>query len=155
MTALLCTLSLLVGFLIGITLDDALALYRASRKDRHMSRVKVPAARTILAIGLVIGVILQLGVGVFIIFERAARVGYAECNAQWQQKFAAAYSTRLVASSESSEALEAVVRSVRSNDRAKIDAAIDAYLVIRDRQVRQQERNPYPALPDELCGARP
>lgn len=154
MTALLCALSLGVGFLAGIALDDALDLYRASRKERRMSRTK-PAGRTILGVLLSVAVALQLGVGVLIIFERAARQDYADCTTRWQQEFASAYRARIESSTAASDALEQVVRAVDAENPDRFRESVDAYLLLRDQQIKDQKRNPYPPLPDELCGEKP
>lgn len=147
-------LGLLVGFLAGIALDDAFDLYRASRKERRMKTSK-PTRGTILGVVLSIAVLLQLGVGVLIIVERAARQEYADCTTRWQQSFAAAYQSRIESSTAASDALEAVIRAVDAEQPDRFREAVDDYLLLRDRQIKDQKRNPYPPLPDELCGEKP
>lgn len=169
MTALLCALSLGVGFLAGIALDDALDLYRASRKERRMSKIEKPNSRALLGILLAVAVVLQLGVGLLLIDARrdladserrnadiAERLAvYTDCTTRWQQSFAAAYQARIESSTAASDALEQVVRAVDAENPDRFRSAVDAYLLLRDRQISDQRRNPYPPLPDELCGEKP
>lgn len=169
MTGLLCVLSLGVGFLAGIALDDALDLYRASRKERRMSQIGKPNSRAILGVLLGFAVALQLGVGVLLIDARrdladserrnadiAERLTvYTDCTTRWQQSFAAAYQARVESSTAASNALEKVVRAVDAQDSDRFRDSVDAYLLLRDRQIKDQQRNPYPPLPDELCGEKP
>lgn len=153
---LLCALCLLVGFLAGVTLDDAFDLYLASRKERRMTKVpRKLSGRTLTAVGLAFVVLLQLGVGVVMIVERSNRQEYEACTDRWQQNFAAAYQARIESSTEASNALEEVIRAVDAENPDRFRSTVDNYLKIRDTQIKDQAKNPYPALPDELCGEKP
>lgn len=163
MTALYCVLSLLVGFLAGIALDDALDLYRHSRKAKDMkANVHPPSSRTLWAVALAAVVAAQLIVGGMLIKSRLDlqnaerdRASYQACTNRWQQEFASAYLARLTASTDASAALERVIRGVDTEDIVRIRVAVDEYLELRAQQVKSQQRNPYPALPDDLCGETP
>lgn len=168
-TTLLCVLCLCVGFLAGIALDDAFDLYRASRKERRMSKIGKPNNRTVLGVLLSIAVALQLGVGLLLIDARrdlasSERRGvevaenlavYTDCTTRWQQSFASAYRARIESSTAASDALEEVIRAVDAESPDRFRASVDAYLLLRDQQINDQKRNPYPPLPDELCGEKP
>lgn len=156
MTAFYCLLCLLVGFLAGIALDDALDLYRHSRKAKNMkANVHPPSGRTMWTIALAVVVLAQILVGGLLIKTRIDNADYVSCTSKWQQDFASAYQARLTASTDASAALERVIRGVDSEDLGRIRVAVDEYLELRSEQVKSQQSNPYPALPDQLCGETP
>lgn len=153
--------SFALGVCIGVTFDDAWDLYRQSRKDRRMTATSNGSRRllgwTIIAIAVV-----QVFVGIGLIKSRldlaAAerdRASYETCTSRWQQEFASAYKARIASSTDAANALEQVVRAVGAEDPDRFRDAVHDYLVLRDAQIRDQKSNPYPPLPDELCGDRP
>lgn len=159
MAWLIFALGLFVGFLAGVVLDDALDLYRASRKERRMTKPPRRSAASRVARWegltpalLALAVLLQLAVGVVMIVERSNRAEYDACTTRWQQDFAAAYQARIASSTEAANALEQVIRAVGAEDPARFRVSIAEYLRLRDTQIRDQKKNPYPPLPDELCG---
>lgn len=150
MTALVGALGLLVGFLIGVVFDDALDLFRASRRERDMNRSSI--GRGALAGGLVVAVVLQVTVGVLLILTRHATGDYAACTGRWQQDFSVAYKTRLADSIPVQNALDNLIRAVASQDRAKFQASLARYVKLRDAQEKGRKENPLPPLPETLCG---
>lgn len=81
------------------------------------------------------------------------RVGaLADCQSDWNQKFAEAYRVRLESSQISSINLDKILVSVDKDDRGAFRVAVEAYVKARDAQLRDQLNNPYPALPDQYCG---
>lgn len=161
MTLLVACTAFLLGVLAGVVLDDALDLYRASRKDRPM-RLHLPNGRTLLGAALVVAVLLQFAVGVMLIDARRdldnsvrRQSEFAACNVRWQQSFAAAYQARVRASADVTEALEQVVRAVDTQNPNRFREAVTTYIELRDRQDREVRRNQYPPLPAELCGEAP
>lgn len=165
MAWLIFVLGLLLGVLIGVVLRDALDLYRQSRqsrKARDMNKVHPPKIQSVLWLLLALAVVLQLGVGGLLVYsrfdeqnDRKARDAYQACTTNWQQEFASAYKARIESSTEAANALEEVVRAVDSENPERFRRAVDDYLSLRDTQVKDQEKNPYPPLPDELCGEKP
>lgn len=157
MVWLIFALGLTVGFVAGVVLDDAFDLYLASRKERRMNKTaRGFASSKVITTGLLIlAVVLQLVVGVVMIVERGNRQEYDACTTRYQQEFAAAYQARITSSTEAANALEQVVRAVGAEDSAQFRLAVSEYLRLRDQQIRDQKKNPYPPLPDELCGAKP
>jgi hypothetical protein len=151
--------SLLIGFLVGVVLEDAYGLYRIARKDRPMPK---PSGRQILGGVLVVAVVLQLLVGVLLIDARRDLSQsnrevdeYVSCTTGWQQDFAAAYRARIAVAEDTAAAMEEVVRSVAADNPERFDAAVADYIAVRDEQITEQRRRPYPPLPDELCGPMP
>lgn len=161
---LCCLLCLLVGFLAGIALDDALDLIRSSRKARAMTvnNPHIPTGRTVMWAVLIFAVGVQVLVGGALIKSRFElqnaerdRAEYESCSNRWQQDFATAYKARVKSSTEASNALEVVIRAVGAQDPDRFRAAVAEYLRLRDTQISEQQKNPYPPLPDELCGDKP
>lgn len=149
---LVFALGLLLGFLVGVVFGDALALYRSSRKVRPM---KTPAlhSRRALMIALIATVVLNATVGVLLILTRESTADYTRCTATWQQQFGEAYQTRLDASVAVSGAMDDVVKAVASKDADAFRGAVERYVQIREQQDRERSRNPFPPLPETLCGS--
>lgn len=123
---------------------------------------RADVGRWMLGGTLALAVAIQLVVGILLIDSRRdlsaaerERDAYATCTSRWQQQFAAAYKARIEVSIEERAALEEVVRSVAAQDQRRFDRAIDAYVATRDNQLDEQQQNPYPPLPNELCGEKP
>lgn len=154
------TAGVLVGFPIGVMFDDALDLYRASRKEPPVTTK--PTWRTLLTWLLALVVLIQLGVGVLLIQTRLTATDtasnladYQECVSMWQQDFAAAYKARYTASLPVADALDEIVLAVSAGDRDRINVAIEEFLEVRDDQTVERRDNPLPPLPDQLCGTAP
>lgn len=161
---------LAVGLLAGVAMRDAFDLLMQSKKERKMSTTrKVSLGRALATSVLVVGVVFQLVVGVLLIdsrrdqarSERAAadaereRDNYSKCMDRYQQNFAAAYKARLEASTDVNNAIERVIRAVAMQNSDEFRDAIGAYIAVRDEQDQQRKDNPYPPLPDDLCGGKP
>lgn len=150
-------LAFCVGFACGVLLDDAWDLYREQLKETHMRKLSIPrprrpSFRQVAAFGLVLAVVMQLAVGAMLIFTRLATDQYARCTAQWQQQFGSAYAARIDASTEVSTAIDDIVTSVGAEDQTAFREAVTRYLAVRAQQDKDRAQNPYPPLPQALCG---
>lgn len=150
MIALFFALGLLLGFLVGVVIRDALDLL-ASRKEKRMP-LSSPAHR-LFTVAFVVSLLFNSAVGVLLIVTRKSAEDYSRCTADWQQEFAAAYQARLAASIDVSEAMDAVVRAVYAQDREAFAKSVRAYVKTRDQQESDRADNPLPPLPDRVCGA--
>lgn len=103
-------------------------------------------------VSLVLAVAIQASVGVLLYQTRQSADDYASCSAEWQQQFGGAYRARVAASIEVDVAQDAVFRAVAAEDPAGFQAALDAYIKVRDNQVKERAKNPLPPLPEQLCG---
>lgn len=74
----------------------------------------------------------------------------SDCVANYSQQFSAAYQARLASSS--TPQLDDVLKAADQKDTAAFNKALDQYLAARDQQIAEQQRNPYPPLPDTFCG---
>lgn len=158
---LVFALGLTVGVLLGVVLEDALMLLRSARKENpvslHLPRIHTPSTRTMLVAGLVVGVLTQVIVGVLLILTYNQTQSYSRCTATWQQEFSQAYQPRARAHAEASEAMDDIVKAVAGGvhtpqEEAAMLVAVDRYLAVRAQQDRDREANPYPPLPQTLCG---
>lgn len=153
-TEVFVLLAFCVGFASGVLLDDAWDLYRESLKENPMAKIKLrkPTFRQLAAFGLVLAVAMQVIVGVMLIFTRLATDNYAKCTADWQQQFQQAYEPRASASAEVDKSIDDIVTSVGMDDSAAFRAAVSRYLAVRAQQDKDRQENPYPPLPQVLCG---
>lgn len=153
MTIAFGVLGLLVGFLCGIALDDAIDYLRTSRKEIRMEALDKPARgdswRTWL---LVIALIANGGTAAVLIQARADTADFTRCTAQWQEDFFTAYSARTDANAETQDAIDRIVEAVNSPRQAGISAAVDNYVEVRKEQLAKRAANPLPPLPEEACG---
>lgn len=146
-------LGLLVGFAIGFVARDALDQL-SSRKARSMHEDrKIPVVSVVGVVALVLTVGLNAIVGVLLMTTRQSTERYSRCTADWQQEFAAAYQARLAASVDVDEALDAVIRAVYANNTDAFRRAVRTYVSMRDQQEKDRARNPFPPLPERVCGA--
>lgn len=139
---------LVVGFLAGIVFDDALDLYRASRKERSMS----PTRNHTLNRWLLTVAIVANGVTAgFLIYQRAESAEFTRCTAEWQTDFYEAYQPRSQAVANTLGALDDVVSSVAKRDRTEFDEALTNYQKLRRQQIADRKANPLPELPETAC----
>lgn len=143
------SLGLLVGFLVGVVLDDALNLYRASRKEAPMDSGRRRIS-TGLTFALVVVVLIQAAVGVMLILTRKDASDYFRCSAQYDAQAAQSSSARLQVAEDVDSAMDDLIRAVASEDRQGFKDALSAYLKLRETQ--QQQRSNLPPAPDEVCG---
>ena len=155
---------LALGFPIGVMFDDALDLYRDSRKERTVKQdfQKMTGTRAGLTGLLAVMVVLNFGVGLLLITTRVtAQVTasdlavYSACTSRWQQDFANAYRARYDSSLPVSDALDEIVEAVAADDRPRMNLAIANYLQVRKEQKVERALNPLPPLPEQLCGMAP
>ncbi len=164
---LFVALAFIVGVCVGVAFDDAWDLYRASRRDNpnmtdrhpHETTAQTTArhrfnSQTALGWSLLIASIAMLAVGVLLITTKNTTESYSKCTAEWQQQFGEAYTARVDAAREVSDAMDAIVLSVSGSDRTAFHKAVADYLYVRDRQKADQAENPLPPLPEVLCGER-
>lgn len=164
--ALLSVLSLIVGVCVGVVWDDAWDFYRASRRDkptvdRHPDETQQQTTNrrrfnstTTLGWTLIVTTVCAAVTGILLITTKAATEAYSQCTAQWQQQFGEAYTARVEAAREVSDAMDAIVLSVSADDRSAFHKAVEDYLNVRESQKRDQAANPLPPLPEVLCGER-
>lgn len=153
-------LGLTLGFVSGIALDDAYALYRAWRSEIHGGEpMPTEAARrhrsrlTIFAITSFVAVLaLNAAVGFLLIVTREDAADYAACVGRWQQSFTVAYKARVEASQAVDDAMDGVVLAVSHKDNEEFQTAVRTYLALRSQQDKDRERNPLPPLPEDVCG---
>lgn len=149
MTIIVGALGLVVGFLAGVAFDDALDLYRSSRKERTMSPTRNHTVnRWLLTLVLVV----NAGIGGFLIYQRAASEQFTRCTSQWQSDFYAAYVPRSQAFADTLSALDDVVSSTADRDQQKFNRALEHYQDVRRAQVADRKANPLPELPEKSCG---
>lgn len=147
--ALVAGLGLIVGFLAGIAFDDALDLYRASRKERTMSPTRNHTLnRWLLLVVLVVNGVL----GAVLIYQRAVSEDFTSCTATWQSDFAEAYTARSDAAADTQEALDELLAAVESGSRSEFRRELGEYQNLRDTQVAARTANPLPPLPERVCG---
>lgn len=140
---------LVVGFLAGIVFDDALDLYRSSRKERPVSPTKNHTLnRWLIVVALTVNAI----TATFLIYQRADSAEFTRCTAQWQSDFYEAYEPRSDAIADTLAGLDGVVASVAKRDQSEFDAALEKYQEIRRQQVADRKANPLPELPEKACG---
>lgn len=121
-------LGMVVGFLCGVTIDDALDMWRASALSRGKPfRIRRPSQTTLLAVGLATVLVVNGVIGVALIGQRARSDAFAQC---------------LETSGQAQRALDAIVFAVASDDRGKLNSALKDYIALRSRP------------PSELCGVR-
>lgn len=141
-------LGLVVGFLAGVVFDDALDLYRASRKERPMPTRSHTLNRWLLVIVLAINSLLAG----FLIVQRAHTAEFTSCTAEWQSDFLAAYEVRSDAASDVQHALDALLDAVDDEDRARFAEALSSYQELRRNQIATRRATPLPPLPERVCG---
>lgn len=150
---LIFTLGLAVGFLIGVTTRDAFDLIKPSRPARRKESLvlSTPAHRRITLL-LVVTLLANMLVGVLLIITRKSAEDYSKCSAAWQQAFATGYQARYDAARAVDLSIDKILRSLVAGDdeQAKRDGV--AYVALRDRQIREQAKNPLPPLPEGVCG---
>ena len=155
---------LALGFPIGVMFDDALDLYRASRKERTVKSdfQQMTGTRAGLTGLLAVLVVLNFGVGLLLITTRvtaqvtaADLAVYSACTSRWQQEFANAYKARYDSSLPVSDALDEIVEAVAADDIPRMNRAIANYLKVREQQKVERAATPLPPLPEQLCGMAP
>lgn len=140
---------LVVGFLAGVVFDDALDLYRASRKERRMSPTQNHVLNRWL---LILVLVVNASLAAFLIYQRADSEGFTRCTSQWQTDFVKAYSSRSNAAADTQESLDALLDAVASSDRDKFAKALADYQDLRRDQIATRKAKPLPALPETVCG---
>lgn len=140
---------LVIGFLAGIVFDDALDLYRSSRKERPVSPTRNHTLNRWL---LTIAIIANGATAGFLIYQRAESADFTRCTAEWQSDFYGAYQPRSQAVADTLAALDDVVSSVAKRDQTEFDKALTRYQRIRRQQVADRKANPLPELPESACG---
>lgn len=140
---------LVIGFLAGVVFDDALDLYRSSRKERPMS----PTRNHTLNRWLLTVAIVANGVTAgFLIYQRAESAEFTRCTAEWQTDFYQAYQPRSQSVANTLVALDGVMASVAKRDQTEFDAALENYQKLRRQQIADRKANPLPELPETACG---
>lgn len=144
-----------LGFTVGILWDDALIRFRNARKERKLPtrRLTKPTYRQMLGGGLILVGVLQVIVGALLVLTYVRTAEYTECTASWQQQFGSAYAARIEASTEVSTAIDDIVTSVGAEDPTAFNVAVTKYLQVRAQQDKDRASNPYPELPQTLCGS--
>lgn len=153
MIAMVGSLGLLVGFLIGFAARDAIDLIRHPRKETPMPGSS-QRTRRVLYVGLAISLILNVATGILVGVTLTSTNAYSRCSAEWQQDFSVAYKARVSARASVDNALDKVVTAVALEDPRLFRRAVARYIRLRDQQIKKQERNPLPALPQTTCGKR-
>lgn len=148
MTWFIGGLGLVVGFLAGVAFDDALELYRSSRKDRTMPTRNHTVNRWLLTLVLVV----NATIGGVLIYQRAVAEEFTRCTSEWQSDFYAAYVPRSRAFADTLEALDDVVSSTADRDQEQFDKALRHYQDVRRQQVADRKATPLPELPENACG---
>lgn len=149
MIALVGGLGLVVGFLAGVAFDDALNLYRSSRKERTMSPTRNHTLnRWLLLMVLLVNAI----VGGALIYQRAVSAEFTSCTATWQTDFATVYKARSDAAADTQTALDELLAAVRSGDQTGFQTELRQYQKLRRDQVAERKANPLPPLPEKVCG---
>lgn len=148
MTWLVGGLGLLVGFLAGVAFRDALDLYRASRKERHMPTRNHTLNRWILTGVLLVNAV----IGGTLIYQRAVSSDFTRCTAEWQTDFLAVYRARSDAAADTQEALDELLEQVKSGDQTGFQRELGQYQKLRARQIAKREAKPLPPLPERVCG---
>lgn len=142
-------LGLVVGFLAGVAFDDALDLYRSSRKERPMSPTRNHNLnRWLLLMVLLVNAI----VGGALIYQRAVSAEFTSCTAQWQSDFATVYRARSDAVASTQGALDELLEEVRAGDQTGFQRELRQYQKLRAAQVAERKANPLPPLPERVCG---
>lgn len=159
---LMVALAFIVGVCVGVAWDDAWDLFRSAREESHMAHESETPEETkdrhrfngmsVLGWFLILVTAALLAVGVMLILTRNATEDYSRCTAQWQQQFGKAYTARVSASIEVSDAMDDIVKGVAEQDKAEFDKAVQHYLDVRTQQKKDQAANPLPPLPEVLCG---
>lgn len=146
---LVALLAGIVGFLTGIAFDDALDLYRASRKERPMSPTKNHNLnRWLLLMVLLVNAV----VGAALIYQRAVAEEFTRCTATWQTDFATVYKARSDAAADTQDALDDLLDQVKAGDQTGFQRELTQYQKLRDAQVAERKANPLPPLPERVCG---
>lgn len=141
--------SLVVGFLAGIAFDDALDLYRSSRKERPVSPTRNHAInRWLLTFVLVV----NAGLAAFLIYQRADSANFTRCTSDWQSDFATVYKARSDAAADSQSALDDILAAVATESRDDFRASLNKYQQLRRDQIAERKANPLPELPEQVCG---
>jgi hypothetical protein len=160
--------SFVVGVLVGVVLDDVrdqLRDFRNERKPmpdpsetktarRKDSRTSVWLLIIVLALNVAVsGLLIKTRIDTAAVAGRQSE--FTKCVADYNQKFSAAYRARLAPSAAATEALDKVMQSVASKDRAAFASALESYVDLRAKAKASQADNPYPPLPDDYCGPVP
>lgn len=146
-TLLIFALGILIGIMIGVLLDDAVALLR----KEHVT-LPTMSVRLLGYIGLILSLLLSAGVGALLLLTRASASDYYSCMADWQQQAASATRVRAEANEEVQNAMDRVMTAVVARDTEQISAALKAYVSLRTKQNTDRKEAPYPDLPDKVCG---
>lgn len=150
MTYLLVAVAgLVIGFLAGVVFDDALDLYRSSRKERPVSPTRNHTLNRWL---LTIVLIVNAALAVMLIWQRADSAEFDRCTADWQSDFATVYKNRSDSAADSQKALDTLLDAVEKSDRDEFQAALENYQKLRRTQIADRKANPLPELPETACG---
>lgn len=143
-----------LGVFVGREVDDTYYLARdwvkgrrpmaADRKERRRQNVLLGLLVVALASNVLVGVLLQV--------SRIQQGDFTRCSADYDQQFSQAYRARLAASTEATEALDRLVMAVDSRDDAEFQNALDNYVKLRTKAKATAQANPYPPLPESVCG---
>lgn len=170
-------LGLLVGFLAGVAVSDALEILGREKMMLHRSNcrpLRIIRNLPMLLLGVFVACLAACSVLLIVqnarltdasdrarqALERVQDTSedlaqFSSCVALYQQSFGVAYQARYVAGVQVSAAMDDIVRAVASGDRVAIHRAIDAYIRVREHQQSEQLQNPLPPLPTTLCGKPP
>lgn len=91
-------------------------------------------------------------IGALLVYTRIQVVDNVQCFTQWQHEFVESYIPRVDASREVSLATDDIVLSVAEGNQERLQEAISAYLQVRAEQKAEQQSNPYPEPPSQICG---
>ena len=168
MTYIAVSLGFIVGVVVGAVLDDVWDLYKAYRREKktkmtHQDDGDTKKKGTVfttntLATLLIVCCLSLLGVGISLIITRNSTEAYAQCTAQWQQRFMQAYIPRTEAAAEVSQSIDRIMLAVNALDgrsqeaQAEFKGALENYLQVRNKQDQERQSNPLPELPKTVCG---
>lgn len=153
MTAAMTTGVFAAGVVFGVGLDDLIEYARKHRIKREAPRVRKTPVWVVWLIGTLC--VVQIAVALLAYSARADNDAQTQCQADYNQRFAEAYRSRVAVSAQASQGLDQIIDGVASGDRAQLKAAIDDYVALREKVRKEQLKNPYPPLPDDFCGEAP
>lgn len=89
-------------------------------------------------------------IGLFVQQQRSA--DFTHCTAEWQADFLKAFEARSEANLAVTDAMDAIVKAVATQDSDAFRAAVKHYQAVRDKQIEERVRHPLPPLPAVRCG---
>lgn len=135
-----------VGFIAG---------YLAARMTRDLNTLAHQRPRHVnghLVLGVVVAVLGVLTVAQAYVSTRATE-RLTECQQRYSNEFADALDARALSAQRAQRSLDNLIRTLADPDAGQADrrAAVRAYLASRDEAETQQQRNPLPPAPRDLC----